>query len=143
MEPVAVRARAGGLWRFDEAIASVALVLMALIPLIEIVSRPFMGKGIENSAALTQHLGLVLAMFGAVAAERYGHLTTLGSGVGALGSVRWQQSAHVFANASAAQWQAATPWPMAFRYGGCKRPCPSGLACWRSRSVRAVHRPAG
>lgn len=101
MGSIAVRTHAGGLWRFDEVVASAALVLMALIPLIEIVSRPFMGKGIENSAALTQHLGLVLAMFGAVAAERYGHLTTLGSGVGALGSARWQQSAHVFANGSA------------------------------------------
>ena len=34
------------LGRFDEAIASIALVLMAVIPLIEILVRPFMGKGI-------------------------------------------------------------------------------------------------
>ena len=90
------------LWRFDEVISSAALVLMTLIPLVEILSRPFTGKGIENSAVLTQHLGLVLAMFGAVAAERYGHLTTLGSGVGALGGERFHKAVHVFANGSAA-----------------------------------------
>lgn len=94
--------RVATLWRFDEVISSAALVLMTLIPLIEILSRPLMGKGIENSAVLTQHLGLVLAMFGAVAAERYGHLTTLGSGVGGLGGERLQQATKVFANGSAA-----------------------------------------
>ncbi len=89
-------------WRFDEVISSAALVLMVLIPLIEILTRPFLGKGIENSAVLTQHLGLVLAMFGAVAAERTGHLTTLGSGLGALLGGRWQTYLLQFANASAA-----------------------------------------
>jgi C4-dicarboxylate transporter, DctM subunit len=92
----------GGLWRFDEVLAATALVLMTAIPLIEILSRPFMGKGIENSSVLTQHLGLVLAMFGAVAAERYGHLTTLGSGVGAWGNALFQKATGVFANGSAA-----------------------------------------
>ena len=94
--------RLGRLWRFDEVFASAALALMTLIPVIEILARPLMGQGIENSAVLTQHLGLVLAMFGAVAAERYGHLTTLGSGVGSLGDARFQNATHVFANGSAA-----------------------------------------
>ena len=40
------------LGRFDEAIASIALVLMAVIPLIEILVRPFMGKGIENALSM-------------------------------------------------------------------------------------------
>jgi C4-dicarboxylate transporter, DctM subunit len=66
------------LGRFDEAIASMALVLMAVIPLIEILVRPFMGKGIENAPLFVQHMGLVLAMWGAIAAERHGHLTSLG-----------------------------------------------------------------
>lgn len=64
--------------RIDEAIASLALVLMAVIPLVEIVARPFMGKGIENAPLFVQHMGLVLAMWGAIAAERHGHLTSLG-----------------------------------------------------------------
>lgn len=66
------------LGRLDEAIASTALVLMAVIPMIEIISRPFMGKGFENAPLVVQHMGLVLAMWGAIAAERHGHLTTLG-----------------------------------------------------------------
>ena len=67
----------------DEAIASTALALMTLIPLIEIALRPLHGKGIANAPLLVQHLGLALAMSGAVLAERGGHLTTLGNGFGA------------------------------------------------------------
>lgn len=54
---------------------------MVLIPVIEIVMRPWRGSGIENAPVLVQHLGLVLTMWGALAAERHGHLTTLGGGV--------------------------------------------------------------
>jgi len=50
--------------RLDEAFASVALALMALIPLVEILSRPMLGKGIDNAPVLVQHLGLVMAMWG-------------------------------------------------------------------------------
>ena len=64
--------------RIDEAIASLALVLMAVIPLVEILSRPFMGMSIENAPLFVQHMGLVLAMWGAIAADRNGHLTSLG-----------------------------------------------------------------
>ena len=44
-----------------------------------------MGKGIDNAPVLVQHLSLVLAMFGAVAAERNGHLTSLGSSLDNVG----------------------------------------------------------
>ncbi len=90
------------LWRFDEVIASAALLLMVLIPLIEIAMRPLMGRGVENAPVLVQHLGLVLAMFGAVAAERHGHLTTLGSGLASVGGERFRAGVHGFAQASAA-----------------------------------------
>jgi tripartite ATP-independent transporter DctM subunit len=62
-------------------LASAALALMVLIPVVEIVMRPWTGSGIDNAAVLVQHLGLVLTMWGALAAERHGHLTTLGGGV--------------------------------------------------------------
>ena len=62
----------------DNVLAAIALVGMALIPLVEILSRPVMGKGIENAPVVVQHLGLVMAMCGAIAAERFGHLTSLG-----------------------------------------------------------------
>lgn len=95
-------ARLHPLWRFDEVISSAALLLMMLIPLIEIAMRPLMGSGVENAPVLVQHLGLVLAMFGAIAAERHGHLITLGSGLTTLGGARFQAGVHGFAQASAA-----------------------------------------
>ena len=61
----------------DELLSSGALLLMVLIPLWEILMRPLSGGGIPNASVLVQHLGLVLAMFGALAAERHGHLTSL------------------------------------------------------------------
>jgi tripartite ATP-independent transporter DctM subunit len=67
-----------GLTQADAWLAALALVLMALIPLIEILSRPMMGKGIDNAPVVVQHLGLLMAMAGAIAAERFGHLTSLG-----------------------------------------------------------------
>jgi tripartite ATP-independent transporter DctM subunit len=69
----------GVLARWDQALAGTALLLMTLVPLVEIAARPFLGRGIENAPVLVQHLGLVLAMAGSLAAGRHGHLTTLGS----------------------------------------------------------------
>ena len=94
--------RLRSLGRFDEVLSSAALALMTLIPIIEIAMRPMSGRGVENAPVLVQHLGLVLAMLGAVAAERHGHLTTLGSGIADLGNARWQAATLAFANASAA-----------------------------------------
>jgi C4-dicarboxylate transporter DctM subunit len=76
--------------RVDEALSGAALVLMVLLPLVEIVLRAGTGLGVENASVLVQHLGLVMAMFGAVAAERHGHLTSLGSSLGHVGSARVQ-----------------------------------------------------
>ena len=69
-----------GLRRLDELLAALALVGMALIPLIEILVRPWAGSGVENAPVIVQHLGLVMAMFGSVAALRHGHLSSFGSG---------------------------------------------------------------
>ncbi len=61
-------------------LASAALVLMALIALVEILVRPLAGSGITNASVIVQHLGLVMAMFGSVAALRNGHLSSFGKG---------------------------------------------------------------
>ena len=74
----------------DAWISAIALLLMVAIPFIEIGLRPFQGSGVENASVLVQHLGLVLAMFGAVAAERGGHLTTLGGGLDSIEATRLQ-----------------------------------------------------
>jgi tripartite ATP-independent transporter DctM subunit len=86
----------------DTVVAGAALVAMAVIPVVEIALRPFLGRGVENSAVLVQHLGLVLAMFGALAAERSGHLTTLAGGVAGPGHTPAQRMLQVFGRASTA-----------------------------------------
>ncbi len=94
----------------DAWVASAALVLMTVIPIIEILMRPLLGQGIDNAPVLVQHLGLVLAMLGALAAERNGHLTTLGGGAlvvgttasGAVEPTRWKRAVFTYANTSAA-----------------------------------------
>ncbi len=78
-------------WRWDDALASAALVLMVLIPLVEMAVRPLAGQGVDNAPVLVQHLGLVLAMVGALAAQRSGHLTTLGLAADLPWSPRWQR----------------------------------------------------
>ncbi len=95
-------ARIKGVEQFDEVLASLALALMALIPLVEIVLRPLLGQGVENASVVVQHLGLVLAMLGAVAAERHGHLSSLGNGLADLGTVRVQRGIKAFSQGSAA-----------------------------------------
>jgi tripartite ATP-independent transporter DctM subunit len=97
-----MKARLRAIGRFDEVLASAALVLMTLIPLIEIALRPLMGRGIENAPVLVQHLGLILAMMGAVAAERHGHLSSLGNGISGVGGSQVQRALKLFSDASAA-----------------------------------------
>lgn len=76
----------------DERLARWALIGMALIPMVELVLRPFSGKGIDNAPVLVQHLGLLVAMLGAVAAERHGHLSSLTWGdAHSPSKVRWQR----------------------------------------------------
>ncbi len=87
--------------RSDELMAIIALGLMLLIPLVEIAARPLLGQGIANAPVLVQHLGLLLAMFGAVAAERHGHLTSLGSGLGDMAGGRFKSALKSFADAGA------------------------------------------
>ena len=86
----------------DEWLASGALALMLAIPLLEIILRPLFGQGIENAPLLVQHLGLVLAMFGALLAERGQHLSSLGSGFAAAKNPVIRLGAQHFARANSA-----------------------------------------
>lgn len=114
-----------GLRHLDVGLASLALVGMAVIPLIEILSRPLMGKGIDNAPVVVQHLGLLMAMAGAIAAERFGHLTSLGVlfprfyGVGQWALRRFVAS---WLRPVRNWWSAKCPlnksWLMAYRCGG-------------------------
>jgi tripartite ATP-independent transporter DctM subunit len=94
--------RLKNLGNFDEWLASSALALMLAIPLLEIILRPLFGKGIENAPLLVQHFGLVLAMFGALLAERGKHLTSLGAGLAAAKNPLLRALAKGFAQSSSA-----------------------------------------
>ena len=86
----------------DELLAGGALGLMLLLPLLEMGMRPLFGQGIDNAPVLVQHLGLVLAMFGALVAERGQHLSSLGAGFSAASNPLLSKVAVVFSRASAA-----------------------------------------
>ena len=83
--------------RLDNVPAVLSLVLMMVLPLIEMALRPVMGRGIDNAPVLVQHLGLVLAMFGAIAAARRGHLSSLGSNLDQVGSATVQAAVRAYA----------------------------------------------
>jgi hypothetical protein len=42
--------------QWDAVLASIALAGMVLIPVIEVLLRPFQGSGIDNAPILVQHL---------------------------------------------------------------------------------------
>ena len=90
------------LGEFDALIAGSALVVMLFVPLLEIVLRPLFGSGIDNAPVLVQHCGLLLAMFGALLAERGLHLSALGAGFTASANPLVRNSAVIFGKASAA-----------------------------------------
>ena len=118
---------------FDELIASLALALMTLIPLVEIALRPLHGKGIDNAPLLVQHLGLVLAMFGGVLAERGGHLTALGNGLANVRNPALRAASTVFAKGSAAilcGMLAAASWRFVASEMDAGRELAYGLPVW-------------
>jgi len=86
----------------DALLAACALLVMMFLPLAEMLLRPLFGQGIANAPIFVQHLGLVLAMFGALVAERSGHLTSLGPGLTALPNPRLSGLARLFAQGSSA-----------------------------------------
>ncbi|OQX19841.1 MAG: C4-dicarboxylate ABC transporter permease [Desulfobulbaceae bacterium A2] len=124
---------ARGLNRLDAWPAGGALALMLIIPLAEIVLRPLFGRGIENAPVLVQHLGLVLAMFGALVAERNGNLTSLGAGLATAQHPHVRRFAQVFAGASSAficGMLAQASWIFVASEMAAPRPLAYGIPGW-------------
>ena len=65
---------------FEDAFASLALLIMVLLPLCEIVSRRAFGRGIPASGPVVQHLTLWVGFLGAALAARDGKLLALATG---------------------------------------------------------------
>ena len=71
-EPVVAALHAGEEW-----LAAGALAVMALLPLAEIVVRPFFAGGIPGSIPFVEHLTLVVGFLGAAIAARRNRLIAL------------------------------------------------------------------
>ncbi|MDR3275912.1 MAG: TRAP transporter large permease subunit [Treponema sp.] len=64
------------LWTLEQAICYGALVLLALIPLAEVITRAFFKTGVPESSKITAHLLLVLGLFGGMITTKQGeHLS--------------------------------------------------------------------
>jgi C4-dicarboxylate transporter DctM subunit len=64
----------------EEIIATVALVAMVALPLLEIIVRPLVAGGIPGSIPFVQHLTLWVAFLGATLAAKKGKLIALATG---------------------------------------------------------------
>jgi tripartite ATP-independent transporter DctM subunit len=65
---------------FEDAVASVALLAMAILPILEIVLRRLFGVGVPASGPIVQHLTLWVGFLGAAIASREGKLLAVASG---------------------------------------------------------------
>jgi tripartite ATP-independent transporter DctM subunit len=80
----------------EDAIASLALLVMVVLPLAEIVVRRFAGGGIPGSMSTVQHLTLWVGFLGAAIAARDGKLLALATGT-FIPEGRRRRTAEVFA----------------------------------------------
>jgi len=81
----------------EDTIASLALLVMVLLPLSEIVARRFFGRGIPGSGPIVQHLTLWVGFLGAAIAAREGKLLALATGTFIKGG--WRRAADILAAA--------------------------------------------
>src|SRR3954453_17166625 len=66
--------------RLEDALGSLALLVMVLLPLSEIVARKAFGRGIPGSGPIVQHLALGLGFLCAAIAAQDGKLLALATG---------------------------------------------------------------
>jgi len=82
----------------EDAIASLALFVMVVLPLAEIVSRRAFSRGIPGSGPIVQHLTLWVGFLGAAIAARDGKLLALATGT-FIPPGLWRRAADIFAAA--------------------------------------------
>ena len=64
---------------FEDSLSLLVLSLMAILPIIEIMGRALLGRGIPGSIVLVQHMTLWITLLGAALAARSGRLLALSS----------------------------------------------------------------
>jgi len=93
----------------EEAITSLALLVMAALPLLEILVRRFFGVGIPGSGPIVQHLTLWVGFLGAALAARDGKLLALATGT-FMPEGTARRTAEIFAAAVAAAVATILAW---------------------------------
>ena len=99
--------------KIEDWIVVVVLLLMAALPLVEIVARKTIGRGIPGSIPLVEHLTLWIAFLGAALAARTGRLLSLATDEFLPGPI--QRGAQVFTGvvgAGVALWLARASWEL-------------------------------
>jgi tripartite ATP-independent transporter DctM subunit len=99
------------IFRFENAVSSVVLLLIAVLPALEIVARLVFKTGIHSSADLTHHLVLWLTCLGGAITSREGKHITLSAGLDMMrpGARSWIDTVTVFISttiSSAMTWSA-------------------------------------
>ena len=116
----------------EDAVVSLALAAMALLPLLEMGLRATLNRGIPGAASLTQHLTLVVGMVGAAIAAREGRLLAVSGLPGVLkgspGDVARIVSGAVTAAVAAALCYAAFEFVLSEREAG--KQLVHGLPVW-------------
>ncbi len=98
----------GALTRVERIIAASALLLAALLPVVELLLRALFDSGIPGSTGYVQNLALWIAFLGAMAASREGAHLALATGE--MLPPAWQRHSRVFTNALSAAVAAALAW---------------------------------
>src|ERR1051325_347238 len=93
----------------EDAFASLALLVMVVLPLGEIVFRRAFGRGIPASGPIVQHLTLWVGFLGAAIAARDGKLLALATGTFIRPGV-WRRAADVLAAAFGAMAATVLAW---------------------------------
>jgi len=106
----------------EDLTGSLALLVMALLPIAEIVSRRLLGRGIPASGPVVQHLTLWVGFLGAAIAAREGKLLALATGT-FIPQGPWRRAAEILAAA----------------FGACS----AIVLAWGGWQMTAIEREAG
>jgi tripartite ATP-independent transporter DctM subunit len=125
--------------RFEDLVASSALLVMVILPLSEILARRFFGRGIPGSGPIVQHLTLWVGFLGAAIAAREGKLLALATGTFITGA--WRRAADILAaayGACAAVVLAYGGWQMAMIERETGTEIGAGIHAWVTQLVLPV-----
>ncbi len=118
----ATPARRPLLFHLEDLFASLALLVMVVLPLAEIVWRKAAGRGIPGSGPIVQHLTLWVGFLGAAIAARDGKLLALATGT-FIPQGAWRRAANILATGVGA--------------------CASVVLAWGGWQMASIERDAG